>query len=229
MGVHAMTKRAVFLDRDGTINTMVYNPDFGLVDSPAKPGEFELLPGVGEAIRAINQMGLLAVVISNQPGVAKGKLTLQLLEEITKKMHQELAKKGGILDAVYYCLHHVDASVNQYRVVCNCRKPQPGLLIKAAQELDINLSQSYMIGDGITDILAGQVVGATTMFVGNRKCYTCDEFSRQGVQSDYIVEDLPQAVKIIQSIETRSGAIPAQSKSIIGVTGSRKVVHRSFP
>jgi D-glycero-D-manno-heptose 1,7-bisphosphate phosphatase len=209
MGVHAMTQRAVFLDRDGTLNRMVYYPDFGLVDSPANPGEFELLPGVGEAVCAINQMGLLAVVISNQPGVAKGKFTIQLLEDITKKMHQELAKKDGILDAVYYCLHHPDARVDQYRVACNCRKPQPGLLIKAAQELDIDLRQSYMIGDGITDILVGQVVGVTTLFIGNRKCYICDEFSKQKVQYDYIVEDLPCAVKIIQTIETRNGAIPA--------------------
>jgi D-glycero-D-manno-heptose 1,7-bisphosphate phosphatase len=169
------------------------------------------------------------VVISNQPGVAKGKFTLQLLEEITKKMHQEVAKKDGILDAVYYCLHHPDASVDQYRVVCNCRKPQPGLLVKAAQELDINLSQSYMIGDGITDILAGQAIGATTVFVGSRKCYICDELSRQDVQCDYIVGDLPQAVKIIQTIETRSGEIPAQCASMISATGSRKVVHNLCP
>jgi D-glycero-D-manno-heptose 1,7-bisphosphate phosphatase len=204
-----MTQRAVFLDRDGTINRMVYNPDFGLVDSPANPSEFELLPGVGEAIRAINQMDLLAVVVSNQPGVAKGKFRHQLLEEMTKKMHQELAKKDGILDAVYYCLHHPDACVEQYRVKCNCRKPQPGLLVKAAQELDIDLRQSYMIGDGITDIMAGQVVGVTTLFVGSRKCYICDEFSRKNVQFDYIVKDLPHAVQIIQSIKTRSGEIPS--------------------
>jgi D-glycero-D-manno-heptose 1,7-bisphosphate phosphatase len=222
-------KKAIFLDRDGIINAMVYHPDFGLVDSPAHPGEFELLPGVGEAIRAINQMGLLVVVISNQPGVAKGKFTLQLLEEITKKMHQEVAKKDGILDAVYYCIHHPDASVDQYRVVCDCRKPQPGLLLKAAQELDIDLRQSYMIGDGITDILAGQVVGATTVFVGSRKCYTCNEFSKQKAQCDYIVVDLPQAVKIIQTIEIGSGEISAQCASMIGVKESRKVVHRLCP
>lgn len=224
-----MTQRAVFLDRDGTINAMVYNSDFGLVDSPANPGEFELLPGVGDAIRSINQMGLLAVVISNQPGIAKGKFVLSKLEEITRKMHQEVAEKDGILDAVYYCLHHPDAIVDQYRVTCNCRKPKPGLLVKAAQELDIDLRQSYMIGDGITDILAGQVVGATTMFVGSRKCYICDEFSKQKAQCDYIVVDLPQAVKIIQTLETRSGEIPAQCVSIISVTGNRKVVHGLRP
>jgi D-glycero-D-manno-heptose 1,7-bisphosphate phosphatase len=223
-----MTQRAVFLDRDGTLNRMVNNPDFGLVDSPANPGEFELLPGVGEAIRAINQMGLLTVVVSNQPGVAKGKFTLSLLEEVTEKMRLEVAKTGGILDAVYYCLHHPDARVDQYRLVCGCRKPKPGLLVKAAQDLDIDLTQSYMIGDGITDILAGQVVSATTMFVGNRKCYTCDEFSKQGVKCDYIVVDFPQAVEIIQTIETRSEEIPGQYASKIGVTGSRKVDHEPY-
>ena len=86
-----------------------------------------------------------------------------------------------------------------------------------------------MIGDGITDILAGQLVGATTVFVGSRKCYICDEFSKQKAQCDYIVVDLPQAVKIIQTIETNSGEIPAQCASMIGVTENRKLVHRSCP
>ena len=224
-----MTQRAVFLDRDGTLNLMVYNLDFGLVDSPANPGEFELLPGVGEAIRAINQMGMLAVVVSNQPGIAKGKFSLPILESLTKKMYTRLAEANAHLDAVYYCLHHPDACVDQYRVECNCRKPKPGLLVKAAQELDIDLSQSYMIGDGITDILAGQAVGATTLFVGSRKCYICDEFSRQGVQFDYIVVDLPQAVEIIQTIETGRGEILAQYASMLGVSGSKKVDHKLCP
>lgn len=221
--------RAVFLDRDGTINALVYNPDFGLVDSPANPGEFELLPGVGEAIRAINQMGLLAVVISNQPGVAKGKFTLSLLEAVTEKMRLEVAKTGGILDAVYYCLHHPEAVRDEYRFNCNCRKPKSGLFLKASQELDIDLSQSYMIGDGITDILAGQAAGATTLFVSSRKCYICDEFSRQGVQFDYIVVDLPQAVEVIQTIEAGGGEILAQYASMIGVPGSREVDHKLCP
>lgn len=194
-------KRAVFLDRDGTLNAMVYNPDFGLVDSPANLGEFELLPGVGEAICAINQMGLLTVVISNQPGVAKGKFTCSLLEAVTEKMRLEVAKSGGILDAVYYCLHHPQAIIDEYRDNCNCRKPKPGLLVRAAQELDIDLRKSYMIGDGITDILAGQAVSATTIFIGSYKRYICDEFARQGVQFDYIVESLPRAVQVIQSLE----------------------------
>jgi D-glycero-D-manno-heptose 1,7-bisphosphate phosphatase len=222
-------KKAVFLDRDGTINAMVYHPDFGLVDSPANPGEFELLPGVGEAIFRINQLGLLAVVVSNQPGIAKGKISLPILESLTKKMHTCLAEANARLDAVYYCLHHPDACVDQYRVECNCRKPKPGLLVKAAQELDIDLSHSYMIGDGITDILAGQAVGAATMVVGSRKSYICDEFSRQGAEFDYNVVDLPQAVEIIQTIETRGGEILAQYASMIGVPGSRKVDHKLYP
>ncbi len=152
-------QRAVFLDRDGTLNAMVYNPDFGLVDSPANPLEFTLLPGACAAIRRINQAGMLAVVVSNQPGVAKGKFTPAILMQITQKMHGELQHNGAKLDAVYYCLHHPEAALDDLRLTCECRKPKPGLLLRAAQELDIDLARSFMVGDGITDIQAGRKRG----------------------------------------------------------------------
>ena len=129
-------RRAVFLDRDGVINRMVYNSEFGLVDSPQNPEEFKLLPGVGEAIRLVNETGFLVVVVSNQPGVAKAKFTLDILEAMTQKMHDELAQAGAHLDGVYYCLHHPQAVVGSYRTTCTCRKPAPGLLIQAAEELN---------------------------------------------------------------------------------------------
>ncbi len=103
--------KAVFLDRDGTVNAMVYNPDHGLVDSPANPDEFKLLPGVGKAIGRINEMGFLTLVISNQPGIAKGKFTLEILEAIDKKMRDELAQCGAHLDKIYYCLDHPEAII----------------------------------------------------------------------------------------------------------------------
>ena len=193
--------RAVFLDRDGVINAMVYHAEFGLVDSPANPDEFNLLPGVGEAVRLINQMGFLAIVISNQPGIAKGKFTLPLLEATTNKMHRELALTGARLDAVYYCLHHPETLLEEYRIVCECRKPKPGLLLQAAREWDLDLERSYFVGDGVTDMAAGQSVGNTTLFVSSRKCYICDELARHSVQPDYIVGSLTEAVQVIQMIE----------------------------
>lgn len=194
-------RRAVFLDRDGTLDAMVYNPDFGLVDSPANPDEFNLLPGAGEAVRRINQMGLLAIVVSNQPGVAKGKFTLSLLEATTRKMHQALAEAGARLDGVYYCLHHPDALLEEYRLACDCRKPRPGLLLKAAREWNIALKNSYLVGDGITDLCAGRAVGCTTLFINGRKCYICDDLARQEVEPDYWVGDLMEAVDVIHKLE----------------------------
>ena len=195
--------RAVFLDRDGVINAMVYNTEFGLVDSPANPGEFRLLPDVVEAIHAINQMGFLAVVISNQPGIAKGKFSPALLEAMTSKMIQELAKSQARIDAVYYCYHHPEGQVKEYRQVCECRKPKPGMILKAARELNIVLEQSYFIGDGITDIQAGQAAGTTTMLVyPSSKCNICSELSNRNVRPDHIVDSLIKAVKRIEELES---------------------------
>lgn len=187
-------RRAIFLDRDGVINQMVYNPDYGLVDSPMRPGEFSLLPGVGEGIKQINQAGFLAIVISNQPGIAKGKLCKALLDKITDKMHQSLKAQGAKLDGVFYCLHHPDAILPEYRQNCDCRKPKPGLIKQAADEWDIDLSTSYFVGDGITDMAAGKAVDSTCLYVGSRKEYIMNEFHRAGIEPDYIVGNLLEAV-----------------------------------
>ena len=202
--------RAVFLDRDGVINAMVYNAEFGLIDSPANPDEFEMLSGVIEAIRSINEMGFLAIVISNQPGVAKGKFTIELLEATKAKMVRELALGGAQLDDVYYCLHHPHAMLDAYRVVCDCRKPKPGLLLQAAEKWDISLPQSYFVGDGITDIVAGRNAGCKTFLVNSRKCYLCDELARQEVEPNYIGKDLADAVEAISRLEKRDPIIEEQ-------------------
>lgn len=191
-------RRAVFLDRDGCINAMVYNPDFGIVDSPYHPNQFTLLPGVAEAVRAINTMGLLAVVISNQPGVAKGKCTLGLLDAVTQKMRQELSSAGAHLDGVYYCLHHPEGVVQEYHRVCDCRKPAPGLLLQAARELNIDLSASCMVGDGVTDILAGQAAGCRTVWLGSLKSDISHVMVEMDAHPDRVAADLQEAVKYIQ-------------------------------
>lgn len=125
-------KRGVFLDRDGVVNRMVYDAEHGTVDSPANPDQLEMLPGAAEAVRALNDLGLPVIVVSNQPGIAKGKMTLALQEAITSKLQAGLAAAGAHLDGVYYCLHHPDAALPEYRIRCDCRKPKPGLLLRAA-------------------------------------------------------------------------------------------------
>jgi D-glycero-D-manno-heptose 1,7-bisphosphate phosphatase len=191
---------AVFLDRDGTINRMVYNAEFGLVDSPANPDEFELLPGAAEAVHLLNQAGLPVVVVSNQPGIAKGRFTPTFLDATTAKMHALLAEAGASVDAVYYCLHHPEARLPEYRRVCDCRKPQPGLLRQAAVDLNLDLAASFMVGDGITDVCAGQAAGARTIFLGSMRCYTCAEFQNQGAAPEVIAKDLLEATLKIRQL-----------------------------
>jgi len=181
-----MRARAVFLDRDGVINPYVFHPEFGTADSPARASEFSLFPGVGEAINRLNQLGLLVVVISNQPGIAKRKFTLTQLNAITNKMHASVRSTGGNIDAVYYCRHHPDSVLPFYRKVCECRKPKPGLLLMAASDCNLDITGSYTVGDGVTDILAGAAVGTTTIFVSARKCYVCDELARHSAKPDFI-------------------------------------------
>lgn len=190
-------RRAVFLDRDGTINAMVHGSDRGVVDSPATPDEFQLLPGAGDAIRMINEAGVLAVVVSNQPGIAKGRFSPNDLEAVTRKMHEELAHSGARLDAVFYCLHHPDAVREEFRIVCACRKPKPGLLVQGARSLDIDLQGSYLIGDGINDIEAGAAAGCQTVWVGKARCDVSGMATSGGVVPTYSAATLREAVDII--------------------------------
>lgn len=183
------------------INKMHLSAEFGLVDSPANPDQFELLPGVGPAIRSLNEIGLAVVVVSNQPGIAKGKFTPSLLSAMEEKMLSGIAAGGGKVDAIYNCLHHPEAVLNEYRMRCDCRKPAPGLLLKAAADLSLDLSQSYTVGDGVTDIAAGKAAGTTALFVSSRKCYNCDALIEHRTWPDYIVGDLGEAAKVILSRE----------------------------
>jgi D-glycero-D-manno-heptose 1,7-bisphosphate phosphatase len=195
------TRRAVFVDRDGVINRMYFNPDFGTVDSPANPDQFVLCDGVGEAIAKLKQSGLLVIVVSNQPGIAKGKLTPALLRAIERKMIAGIEASGRRVDAIYNCLHHPEAILDEYRVACLCRKPEPGLLLQAAREWEIDLAGSYMVGDGVTDIVAGRAAGTITLFVNSRKCYNCESLAEHEVRPDYLVRDLSEAVAVIEKLE----------------------------
>ena len=148
-------QKAIFLDRDGTINKYV-----GFL---TKPEQFELLPGVAEAIKKINKSGYLAIVVTNQPVIARGDCTWDELLEIHDKMETELGKAGAYVDAIYICPHHKDKGFAgerpEYKFDCECRKPKPGLLHQAAKDFNIDLSQSYMIGDSDNDVEAGLMAG----------------------------------------------------------------------
>lgn len=155
-------QKAVFLDRDGTINKYV-----GFLRHIE---EFELLPGVEEAIGKINAAGYLAVVITNQPVIARGEVTVPQLNEIHNKMETLLGQKGVYLDAIYYCPHHphkgYEGEIPELKFDCSCRKPKPGMLLQAAADFNIDLSQSWMIGDGENDVKAGIAAGCKTALIG---------------------------------------------------------------
>lgn len=155
--------KAVFLDRDGVINALVRTP--AGVDSPQRPEELRLLPGAAEGIRLLNARGLPVIAVSNQPGIAKGKSSLALLAETTELLHYLLRCEAAYVEAVYYCLHHPEAALTEYRIDCECRKPKPGLLRQAAADFGLDLARSYLVGDRHVDIAAGAAVGCTTIKV----------------------------------------------------------------
>ena len=190
-------RKAVFLDRDGTINEIVYYQDLGIVDSPFTVEQFKLLPGVSEAIKILNQSGFKVILASNQPGIAKGHFSEDTFEKIKEKMKTELAKHGARLDGEYYCLHHPEAKNEEYKKNCECRKPKPGLLLKAAKELNIDLPNSWMVGDGLTDIEAGKRAGCKTILIGRMKCELCRLMDEKNTPI-HVVQDLYSAIDVIK-------------------------------
>lgn len=155
-------QKAVFMDRDGTINKYV-----GFLRNI---NDFELLPDVAEAIRKINVSGYLAIVVTNQPVIARGEVSFKELEEIHNKMETLLGKEGAYLDRIYFCPHHphkgYEGERPELKIECNCRKPKPGMLLKTSQDFNIDLSQSWMVGDGENDIKAGKNAGCKTALIG---------------------------------------------------------------
>lgn len=155
-------QRAIFLDRDGTIN--IYKGFLRNIN------DFELIQGIGDAIQRINEQGYLAIVVTNQPVIARGELSKEELEEIHNRMETELGREGAYLDGIYVCPHHPDkgyeGEVAELKFDCACRKPKPGMLLRAAKDFNINLEESWMVGDSESDIKAGRAAGCRTALVG---------------------------------------------------------------
>ncbi|MDK0661916.1 HAD-IIIA family hydrolase [Clostridium perfringens] len=156
-------QKAIFLDRDGTLNEYV-----GFLRNQK---DFKLIKDVSKAIRKINELGYLAIVITNQPVIARGEVTIEELENINNKMETLLGYEGAYLDAIYYCPHHPDKGFKgeriEYKIKCDCRKPKPGMFFLAKEEYNIDLENSWMIGDQKIDIDAGRAAGCKTALIGN--------------------------------------------------------------
>ena len=150
--------KAVFLDRDGVITE----------DPPHhahRVDQVRIIPGSGEAIRLLNDMGYQVIVVSNQSGVAKGYYREPDIGLFNEEMKRQLSLEGAHIDAEYYCPHHPDGIIDQFREECSCRKPLPGMLIQAASQHQINLKASFMVGDKFSDIIAGNAVNCRTILV----------------------------------------------------------------
>ena len=156
-------QKAIFLDRDGTINKHI-----GFL---RKTEELELLPRAAEAIKKINSRGFLAIVITNQPVIARGEITVEELNAIHNKLETELGRQGAYIDGLYYCPHHPDkgfkGEVEALKVECDCRKPKPGLILRASDDFNIDIGQSWMIGDDGRDIGCGKNAGCRTALISS--------------------------------------------------------------
>ena len=187
-------QRAVFLDRDGTINEYV-----GFLRST---NEFHLIPGVSEAIALLNSSPYLAIVSTNQPVIARGEVTFQKLEEIHKKMETGLGKAGAYLDDIFYCPHHphkgYDGEVPELKTNCDCRKPKIGMLRKAAEKYNIDLTASWYIGDTTVDVQTGKNAGMKTVLL---KTGQAGMDGKYDVSPDYVAEDLRMAVTYLLSFK----------------------------
>jgi len=170
---------AVFLDRDGVV---IKDKNYQY-----KVADLELIEGASDSIKRLNAAGFLVIIVSNQSGIARGYFTEKDLEEFNSALLSEFKERGAMIDAIYYCPHHpTEAKVKKYMVECDCRKPKPGILLKAAKEHGIELSKSWMIGDKESDVFAGKAAGCRTVLIG-----------RKNALADYSAKDLNEAVDYI--------------------------------
>jgi D-glycero-D-manno-heptose 1,7-bisphosphate phosphatase len=191
---NAQSCRAVFIDRDGTLNE-----DIGYVSTP---DALVLYPWAAEAVRLINESGLLTVVITNQSGIARGMYTAETLAAIHSRMIGELAREGARIDAVYYCPHHPEVGDAPYRIACECRKPRTGMLDEAAREHKIDLARSFVIGDKASDIKLADNAGARgALVLTGYGRETIAHPGRWPCAPEIVAEDLLEAVKRILDSE----------------------------
>jgi D-glycero-D-manno-heptose 1,7-bisphosphate phosphatase len=203
--------RAIFLDRDGVINENRDN------DYVRRWDQFRFLPKAKEAIKTLTDAAWDIIIVSNQAGIGKGIMSVQAVEDINAHMIEEIEKCGGRIRAVYYCPHRPDED-------CLCRKPKPGMLLRAARELGIYLLDSYLIGDNITDIQAGARAGCRTVLVKTgRGSESLKNRKPWPVKPDHVATDLSEAVELILAIDR----ICSRRKSAIDF--SHPVLNRSAP
>jgi D-glycero-D-manno-heptose 1,7-bisphosphate phosphatase len=176
---------------------MVYIKDHGYVDTPSKPEQFKLIKGVPSALSIAKKLDYKIIIISNQPGIAKGYYTKKTFDEITRKMRRLLKNNNIILDDEYYCFHHPNAKLRKYKKKCSCRKPKIGLFNMAIKKYDLDIANSYFIGDGIVDMEAAKKVGCRSIFIGNVNSTITELFERKKIEPNHVASNLLEAINII--------------------------------
>ncbi|MFN0108414.1 MAG: D-glycero-beta-D-manno-heptose 1,7-bisphosphate 7-phosphatase [Blastocatellia bacterium] len=190
-------RRAIFLDRDGTLNEEV-----GYVRNL---DEFRLFDFAGEAVRLVNEAGWLVIVVTNQSGVARGKFSEEFLNQVHAQMLAKLENNGAQVDGIYFCPHHPEIGETPYRQVCDCRKPQPGLLLRAAKDFDLDLSLCAVIGDRLRDVGMAKPVGSRSVLVltgyGQEELYEANSPEAP----DHVATNLLEAVRwVINEFKPKS-------------------------
>ena len=182
-----VARPAVFLDRDGTI--------IWEVDYLRSPAQLRLLPGAAAAVKRLNEAGFAVVIVTNQSGIARGMLTEADLALTNAVLERRLARAGAHLDAVYFCPHHPEVGPPEHRQQCECRKPAPGMLLRAARELDLDLSRSFAVGDSARDLLAGRNAGCRMVLVRTGYGRATEAACGQELAADHVADDLAGAVE----------------------------------
>jgi D-glycero-D-manno-heptose 1,7-bisphosphate phosphatase len=211
-----MSNKAIFLDRDDT-----------LIDDPGyinNPEQVKLLDGVAEALIQLKKLGYLLIVVSNQSAVARGIVTEKVLVQIHNRLEELLAEKGASLDNIYYCPYHPDGVVQKYRKQSNLRKPNPGMLLKAADEMDINLGESWCVGNNKSDVEAGSRAGCKTILIDtpSHQEQPDQRLSQSGVIPDYKAINIKEVVNIVKKhhrsptkIKTQTRFTPIEQNGVV--------------
>lgn len=194
-------KRAVLLDRDGVICDLVYNKEEGQIGSPFSAKQLRVFPYAASSIKSIQKLGFNVFVISNQPGVAKKQFTYAEHNRMNEKIRKTLTKEGVKLDGEYFCLHHPYGLIPKYSISCDCRKPKPGLILRAAKENNLDLGNSYFIGDTLSDVKAGVAAHCKTVLIANPTDYLFRMMEEEKVHPDHMISSLKDAPALLQKLK----------------------------
>jgi len=197
-----MKRRAVFIDRDGTISEEV-----GYINHPSR---FRLFPFSVPAIKLLNENDWLAIVVTNQAGVARGYFSEDMIQTVHERLHKDLERDGARLDAIYYCAHHPSVGEPPYRFDCDCRKPKPGLISRAVKEFDIDPSSSWMVGDRYSDIELARNAGIHSAFVMTG--YGRGEWEHQ--QNNWVYQPDLISENLLETVEAISRTTPGTQTSL---------------